>query len=84
MIIDLILDRKYYDNEGIYRYKANTFYYDIVQYENIFKFEPDISKAMDYGSNEDVQKALCDYIEEQGYNKNIKNYIKSKNWIEND
>lgn len=79
MIIDLILDRK----DGM-TYNAEDFYRDIIDYENIFELSHDISLAMDYGNNEDVQQALCSYIDNQHYNPEIKQYICSVNWIISD
>lgn len=79
MIIDLILDRK--DGQ---QYNAREFYSEISQYENIFGFRPDISRAIDGGINEDVQRALCAYIDANGYNPEIKNYINSVNWLGNE
>lgn len=83
MIIDLILDRK--DNEEAFGedlYSSLDFYYEIRDYEEIFGLNGDISKAMDYGTENDVKKALCDYIDKNDYNPEIKNYINSKLWIE--
>lgn len=39
---------------------------------------------MDYGTEEEVQEALCRYIIEQEYNPSICDYIRSVKWIEND
>lgn len=83
MIIDLILDRK--DNEDAFGedlYSSLDFYYEIRDYEEIFGMNGDISKAMDYGTENDVKKALCDYIDKNDYNPEIKEYINSKSWIE--
>ena len=76
MIIDLILDRK----EGE-PYNPKDFYTNVLAYEDVFKFEPTISKAMDYGEEEDVKRALCDYINRQNYNPSICDYINSVNWL---
>ena len=76
MIIDLILDRK--DGEP---YNPKDFYTNVLAYEDVFKFEPTISKAMDYGEEEDVKRALCDYINRQNYNPSICDYINSVNWL---
>ena len=80
MIIDLIFDRK--DNEEAFGqdlYSSLDFYYEIRDYEEIFGLNGDISKAMDYGTENDVKKALCD---KNDYNPEIKEYINSKSWIE--
>lgn len=77
MIIDLILERKetgYYEPERFYR--------DVMNYESLFNMNRKISYAMDYLENDDVIKALCDYIDDNGYNPDIKNYIKAQNWLE--
>lgn len=76
MIIDLILDRK--DGQ---QYDAKDFYNNILQYEKTFHFRPDISRALDGGTNEDVQRALCAYIDENGWNPAIKDYINSVDWL---
>ena len=76
MIIDLILDRK----NGTH-YNAKEFYYNVLEYENIFEFPHDISISLDYGNNTDVQKALCKYIDDNNYNAYL---IKApKKWLEN-
>jgi hypothetical protein len=72
MVIDLILDRK--DGKP---YNAKEFYNQVTLYRDYV-----IAEALDNGENKDVQKALCDYIEHNGYNPKIKDYIKSINWID--
>ena len=79
MIIDLILDRK--DNEkldGKDSYKAHDFYFDVMRYG---KIGDEITSAMDYGTEADVKRALCNYIDNNEYNPEIKNYINAKAWI---
>lgn len=76
MIIDLILDRK----NGA-TYNAEDFYRDIIGYENIFELSHDISVSLDFGTNTDVQQALCRYIDDHNYNPDLKQYICSVNWI---
>ena len=77
MIIDLILDRK--DGCG---YNAKEFYNEIMEYSTIFDGIGDkITFAMDYGTEKDVQKALCNYIIDNEYNPNICDFINSKNWL---
>ena len=75
MIIDLILDRK----DG-YKYNVEDFYRDCVEYGEV-GFE--ITRALDSGTEKDVKQALCNYIIENGYNKNICKYINSVNWLDN-
>lgn len=79
MIIDLILDRKDEEKEtGVDSYSASDFYRSVVQYG---KVGWDITSAMDYGTEEDVKKALCAHIDDNGYNPKIKKYINSKEWL---
>lgn len=83
MIIDLVLDRK--DNEEAFGkdlYNSLVFYCDVLDCEAIFEMNGDISKAMDYGTENDVKKALCDYIDNNEYNPEIKKYIRSKEWLD--
>lgn len=76
MVIDLILDRK-----AGKQYNAHDFYMDCMGYGKIaFK----ITEAMDYGTNEDVQKALAYYILDNGYNTKIIDYIYSVKWLDNE
>jgi len=74
MIIDLILDRK----DGL-KYSPSKFYRDICNYGAI-GFE--ISNALDNGTNDDIKKSLCNYIDKNDYNPDIKNYINSQTWLE--
>ena len=76
MIIDLILDRK-----GGNEYNAHDFYCDVMEYESTFNFNRAISRAMDGGTEQDVKKALCDYVINQRYNTGICTYINSVNWL---
>lgn len=78
MIIDLISDRK---DSNIY--DAYTFYNDIFNYYQIDKniYCENILNALDNGTNEDVQKALCDYIKNNEYNLTLCDYINSVEWI---
>ena len=79
MIIDLILDRK--DNElyiGKDYYNAHDFYCDVLAYGEIGH---NITKAMDYGTNEDVRQALCKYINDNHYSTDICRYINKKEWL---
>lgn len=78
MIIDLILDRK--DSDA---YNPKEFYNEVMEYSSIFEGAFDyITKAMDYGNELDVKNALCTYIDSNDYNPEIKQYIKSKNWLQ--
>lgn len=73
MIIDKILDRK--DGE---LYKARDFYFDVLQYG---RTGDEITRAMDGGTEDDVKKALCDYITGNGYNPQICEYVTSVEWL---
>lgn len=74
MLIDLILDRRAGDE-----YSAREMYYYLM--DDVFDFYRDIAKVMDEGTEEDVKKALCDYVMSEGYNPDICNYINSVNWL---
>lgn len=78
MIIDLILDRK----EGK-QYSAYDFYLEVRKYERlgVDTRGEDISFAMDYGDNKDVQRVLCQYIRRNGYPADIESYIISQVWV---
>ena len=75
MIIDAILDRRacpqYYGEEEI-KY--------ILEEADIFGFN-EIIRAFNTGDNRNVQNALCDYIDNNEYNPDIKAYIRSVNWL---
>lgn len=77
MIIDLILDRR----DGA-EYIQEEFYNNVADYGITW---PDLAgpilEAMNHGSEKDVKKALCNYIEEAGYNMDICKYINSVEWI---
>jgi hypothetical protein len=78
MIIDLILDRK----DGRH-YSAHDFYLEVRKYEclGVGTHGEDISLAMDYGDNKDVQRVLCQYVQRNGYPANIEDYIRSQVWV---
>lgn len=93
MIIDCILDRKEDDaliEQGYTHvqypngktralaYDAHKFYCDVASYGEIGW---DITRAMDYGSEIDVVRALCAYVIENEYASEICDYIKSRSWI---
>ena len=80
MIVDLILDRK--DGQ---QYKAANFYCEVMEYAEFWPDEANpITKAMDEGNDDDVRSALCAYIDRQGYKPEIKDYINSVQWLEDD
>lgn len=82
MIIDLILDRK--DDDTVFTeygnkpYTAKRFYRQLVEYGEIGF---DIQRAFDDGTEQDIKRELCRYIDEQKYNPEIKNYINSVTWL---
>ena len=82
MIIDLILDRK--DDDTVFTeygnkpYTAKRFYRQLVEYGEIGF---DIQRAFDGGTEQDIKRELCRYIDEQKYNPEIKNYINSVTWL---
>lgn len=81
MIIDKICDRLDDIENGEYNYKAKQFYGDVQDYGEI-GFS--ITYAMDYGTETEVKKALCEYVERNGYSENIKTFINSVNWLTDD
>ena len=72
MIIDRILDR--YDGDA---YEPREFYWDMLSYGG---HGVQISRAMDFGTEEDVKKALCEYIDGE-YNPLIKDFINKADWL---
>jgi hypothetical protein len=77
MIIDLILDRRDNENWENFEYSAHDFYIDCMRYG---KIGDEITSAMDYGTEADTKKALCNYIDNNNYNPLIKNYIMAREW----
>lgn len=84
MIVDYILDRKCDEDNGIYEFNARDFYNYVSEEESVFGFKPSIARALDCGTNADVQKRLCQYLDNGNYNPAIKDYVNSKNWIMDD
>lgn len=75
MVIDIILNRK----DGFpARYTPEQFYREISPYGEIAW---DITRAMDYGTENDVKTALCEYIIRNEYNPDICGYVWSRNWL---
>ena len=78
MIIDAILDRRacpeYYGEREI-EY--------ILEEADIFGFN-EITRAFATGNNRNVQNALCNYIDNNEYNPEIKDFVKSVNWVKGD
>lgn len=76
MLIDLILDRKdgqAYD-VNVFADRAGKYAHDLADYRVI--------NALGMGTEEDVKKALCDYVVGYGYRDKICDFVNSVNWIE--
>lgn len=80
MIIDLILDRKGWEEDGYAVYNPHDFYFDVMRYGEIGE---EITKAMDYGNESDVRRELCNYVVRNEYNPAICDYINSREWLKN-
>lgn len=65
-------------------YTPHDFYMHVLDYYQNFNddLHENILKALDYGTNETIQKALCDYVTKNGYNTTICDYINKTKWIE--
>lgn len=74
MIIDCILDAK----EDPSSYDAKEFYGYVMDGFKDFHY---IARALDSGTNADVQEALCTYIDSQNYNPEIKSFVNSFDWL---
>lgn len=62
-----------------YHYSAAAFYRRVWEYGSVGE---DIRQALDYGTEEDVKRALCGYIDGNEYNPEIKDYINSVDWLD--
>lgn len=82
MIIDIILDRRDEEKRGI-PYNPARFYREIFGYIGGCgsEYAKRITLAMDYGAEEEVKMALIQYVEENGYNPQIEDYILSRDWL---
>ena len=79
MIIDRILDRKGFEEDGVMDYyNPREFYHDMMAYGGS---GINIARAMDCGTEDDVRKELCGYIDRNNYNPQIKEFINKVNWI---
>ena len=81
MIIDEILD-VIVDHQYGRRYNAREFYEYVSESEAFFNSEWPISRAMDGGTNKDVQRELCAYIDKNRYNPEIKSFINQFTWVD--
>ena len=79
MIIDKILDARdgHYNPDWDDCTGAEYIYIEATEFKLYY-----IADAFDNGTNSDCQKALCRYIDEQGYNPEIKNFVNSFQWVE--
>ena len=75
MIIDSILDRR--DCGVPYGVAELRYIYDEAM---IFGFH-DLARAIDGGTEKDVKRELCAYIDNNGYRKSIKRYVNKVNWL---
>lgn len=80
MIIDCIIDRYENEKRGDFEYNARQFYFDLMGYG---RTGDNITRAMDGGTEDDTRRALCDYIDGNGYNPKIKDFINARKWSEN-
>ncbi len=63
-------------------YEAGAFYREVREYDRVFDgIGLEILQAMDYGTEDDVKKALCRYIIECGYNPEICDFINAAEWL---
>lgn len=79
MIIDKILDAKNgcYNSQWDECTGAEYIYDEATEFNLLY-----IAEAFDSGTNSDCQKALCRYIDEQGYNPEIKDFVNSFQWVD--
>lgn len=75
MIIDLICNRK----DGL-QYDAREFYTNVLEH-SVKGHSAAITRAMDFGTNTDVQRALNVYILGNKYNETLCDYVNTVAWI---
>lgn len=81
MIIDVILDRRGYEKkDGDLGWWNREHLRDIYDYAMEFGFH-DLARAVDGGTEQDIRRELCRYIDTQKYNPGIKKYIRSVKWL---
>ena len=78
MIIDCILDAVDFGD-----YNPKEFYDYLTEYYSNSDYSKAIARALDSGTNEDIQEAICQYIDANGFSFDIKEKVKSFNWLEN-
>ena len=84
MIIDLIIvrkDRLEYTPQGD-NYSPKKFYDDVMGYYNSFpEIVLPLANALDSGEENDVRKALANYIINQNYSIDLVKWIFTKKWL---
>lgn len=79
MLIDAILDRKADRENGIFNYNPKELY-NYLMWWTLPSYQS-VSRAMDEGTNKDVQAAMCAYIDLEEYNPDIKDFVNSVDWL---
>jgi len=79
MLIDAILDRRADREDGIFNYDPKKLYNYLI--DSIHPSYHDVARAMDKGSNMEVQAEMCAYIDLEEYNPNIKCFVNSVDWL---
>ena len=82
MIIDCILDRKSAERANV-PYHEGDFYRAVMAYIGGAAGDAaeQITRAMDYGDENDVRKALSAYILDYGYNPELVPWIYRRAWL---
>ncbi len=85
MIIDVILDRRegtpYCESAEARSEPGLWCLRDLYEYAQFFGFA-ELERAIDCGSDADVKRELCRYIDDNGYNPEIKDFVNSVKWAE--
>lgn len=74
MIIDTIIDRR---DGCAYGPDDMRYMYDEAE---MFGFI-DLARALDSGSDDEIRRELCRYIDDGGYRQEIKSYVNAVDWI---
>ena len=82
MIIDIILDRYDDERDGVpHAYDPREFYWEVMKWSDLNPHADLITRAMDGGTEDDVRRELCAYIDANDYNPDIKFWINGRTWI---
>ena len=82
MIIDIILDRYDDERDGLpHAYDPREFYWEVMKWSDLNPHADLITSAMDGGTEDDVRRELCAYIDAEDYNPSIKFWINGRTWI---